>query len=388
MLKLARSIAAKIIGTQTEEERTWVEGWIGQEKSRKVFLDKLSDKEEYIKNENELKKFPPEEAWDNIRKEISLSNASSIKKILPYAAAFLLLVSSVSFLYLMHRNKKDKEQTVILTEIPAGVKGAVLILEDGQSVDVSEGNIFEITATDGTKILKDSIGLGYKIEPKSSSGKNVPDEKVVYNTIQTSKGMEYPLRLADGTKIYINSESRLRFPVSFRARERVVELEGEAFFEVAKDPSHPFIVKSGNLEVRVLGTQFNLKSYSDDKLIVTTLVEGSLMVNSHKLSPGEQLNYSKNTGKIEVKKVSTDIYTAWRNGKFVFRNERLEDIMKNLARWYNFEYRFLDEQAKDLCFGASFDRYDTMNPILEMLFRTELVDIHQAGSIINISTKK
>lgn len=386
LFELAKAIAARIIGIETERDRKSVEEWIEEDGSHNFFLNELTGKEEYLKNENELRKFPSHQAWKEVRNKISFTKSYYIRKILPYAAAFLVLLTSATLLYLSYNNQK-RGGVDSLADIPPGIKGAVLILEDGRSVDVNSGKIFEIRATDGTKIQKDSAGLDYKLDPESLPKRKSSDDKEVYNIIQTSKGMEYPLRLADGTKIYINSESRLKFPVSFRGNERIIELEGEAFFEVAKDPSRPFVVKSGDVEIRVLGTQFNLKSYRDEEFVVTTLVEGSLIVNTRKLNPGEQLLYSRDTGETEVKKVSTDIYTAWKNGKFVFRNERLQDIIKSLARWYDFEYSFLDDKAKDLCFGASFDRYDNMNPILKMLIRTDLVEIKQEGSTIYIYSK-
>ncbi|MDD4639493.1 MAG: FecR domain-containing protein, partial [Bacteroidales bacterium] len=269
LFELAKSIAARIIGIGTESDKKRVEDWIEEDGSHNLFVNELADKKEFLKNEDKLRNFPPHQAWKEAKSKISFTKTYKIRKVLPYAAAILVLLTSATLLYLTYDQKRGEVEN--LADIPPGIKGAVLILEDGRSVDVNSSNIFEIRATDGIRIQKDSAGLDYKPDPESSRKKISTDDKEVYNIIQTSKGMEYPLRLADGTKIYINSGSRLKFPVSFKGKERVVELEGEAFFEVAKDSSRPFVVKSGDVEIRVLGTQFNLKSYSDDEFIVTTL---------------------------------------------------------------------------------------------------------------------
>ena len=179
--------------------------------------------------------------------------------------------------------------------------------------------------------------------------------------------MEYTLTLSDGTRVYLNAESRLKYPVVFRGTERVVELSGEAYFKVSKDALRPFVVKMNGVNVRVLGTSFNVRSYADEGQVVTTLVEGKVKVNDQDI---------------------VEQYVAWQEGTFVFRNERLENIMKTLGRWYGVEFHFIDERAKEIRIGARFGRYDDMQPIVDMIKKTNLVEVLQTNRCLYISEKK
>lgn len=204
--------------------------------------------------------------------------------------------------------------------------------------------------------------------------------------------MEYSLTLSDGTKIYLNAETKLEFPTHFKGKYRSVKLEGEAYFDVSEDTTHPFIVEMNSLKVRVLGTSFNLRSYDSEKQIVTTLVDGKIEVVVGEvvrtIIPGMQVIYRKKEGDIEVREVDVSLYTAWQSGKFVFKNEPLEDVMMYLSKWYGFNYRFVDDRAKGVLIGARLDRYDNMDPIVEILKRTGLVNITQVDNMFYISSAK
>lgn len=216
----------------------------------------------------------------------------------------------------------------------------------------------------------------------------VGEDTLVYNQMETLTGMEYTLTLSDGTRVYLNAESRLKYPVVFRGTERVVELSGEAYFKVSKDALRPFVVKMNGVNVRVLGTSFNVRSYADEGQVVTTLVEGKVKVNDQDIVAGEQAVYSKNDGKTTVRQVEVEQYVAWQEGTFVFRNERLENVMKTLGRWYGVEFHFIDERAKEIRIGARFGRYDDMQPIVDMIKKTNLVEVLQTNRCLYISEKK
>ena len=149
-------------------------------------------------------------------------------------------------------------------------------------------------------------------------------------------------------------------------------------------------MKTGKVDVRVLGTSFNVRSYNNENDVATTLVSGKVVVSdgkaSEEIQPGEQAIYMKETGKMEIKNVDVSLYTAWHGGKFIFKNETLEEMLSYLSRWYGFKYRFIDERAKRLQIGARLDRYDNMNPIVEMLRKTRLVNITQIDSMLYISS--
>ena len=200
------------------------------------------------------------------------------------------------------------------------------------------------------------------------------------------------LVLADGTRIFMNAETQVTFPASFKGCERRIRLSGEAYFEVAKDPMHPFIVETEGAEVRVLGTSFNVRAYEGEQEMVTTLVEGKVAVSDsltkREIHPGEQAVCMLAEGRIDVRQVEVSLYTAWKSGKFIFHNEPLEKIMTYLSHWYCFECRFLDNKAREVRIGASLNRYEDATPILSMLQTTTLVHVTQVDNVIYISSAK
>jgi len=229
--------------------------------------------------------------------------------------------------------------------------------------------IFGATATSKNSIENNSLVYTEKRSP-------LKRKKLVYNELRTPRGGGYNLTLADGSRVWLNAGSSLRFPVSFTDSTRRVYLEGEGYFEVNHN-GKPFIVSSGSMDVRVLGTSFNVLAYPDEQQLVTTLVEGSVRidlggkeseaVSSRILHPDDQAVISIANADIEVSKVNTSQYTSWIEGKLEFHNEDLDKVMKRLARWYDFKYEFENNGAKDFHFSARFDNSENISTILEML---------------------
>jgi ferric-dicitrate binding protein FerR (iron transport regulator) len=280
----------------------------------------------------------------------------------------------------------------------SGITGARLTLGDGRIVHVNQQTALAVTERDGTTILVDSGSMNYHQAPPpraitgragttllvDSGSMNyrqalVAPVAVTYNTISTSTGMEFPVTLSDGTRVYLNAETHLRFPTHFTGGTREIELAGEAFFEVASDSTRPFIVHAGGVATRVLGTSFNLRAYPGERTVAATLVEGKLLLARGKrqwpLAPGTQARYDKAGGRCEVRAVDPDLYTSWRSGRFIFRNERLEDVLGYLARWYGFEYEFADDDARDVLIGAHLNRYSDMDPIIRIIEETRLARV-------------
>ena len=379
--RIAEIMAAFFTGSQTEQDERDFEEWTKESDRHRAFVDRLLNPEEYEENRRALDKFQVEEAWSKMDKKIGdtkVRKLPSWKWGVRYAAVVLVLLSAG--VYYWWNSEEVREEVPVLYQIAAGTTGARLTLGDGSVVDVLKDRAVELKEVDGTKIVTDSIGIDYSTQ----------ETVEVMNTVQTLTGMEYMLTLSDGTRVFLNAETKLKFPTKFRKEERVVVLEGEAYFEVRKDATHPFIVKANDVDVKVLGTSFNLRSYSDENSIATTLVSGKVAVyageNSEEIVPGEQAVYMKETGKMEVKPIDVTLYTAWHTGKFIFRNETLEEMMSYLSRWYGVKYRFIDEGAKKLQIGARLDRYNNMNPIIEMLKKTGLVNITQVDNMLYISS--
>ena len=186
---------------------------------------------------------------------------------------------------------------------------------------------------DGSKrIVNDPGGLNYQVEDTSTCA------ETTYNEITVPRGGEYKVTLSDGTRIWVNSESYIRFPVVFQGDERRIWVAGEVFLEVAKDAERPFIVNTEKLDVKVLGTRFNVRAYPDEKCVQTTLVEGCVQVDNSRgevavLHPSEQLVYDVRDGNHEVREVDTELYVSWKDGVYVFVSQRLEDIMSLISKW-------------------------------------------------------
>ena len=380
--RIASKIAALWLGIATEEEKREVEAWKNERVGRSELVENLLGQKDMVENDKELKRFPVWEAWRQAEKRLGRPRKGLrlLVECCKYAAVLAILAGGGYFLF-RERPLEVKVTKVGMPVFHSGTKGARLILGDGKVVEITKDNRFQLAETDGTIIRKDSAGIVYN--PVTSAG-----DSLVYNKMETLTGMEYTLALSDGSLVYLNAETSVKYPVVFAENERMVELDGEAYFEVAKDASRPFIVRMNGVDVKVTGTSFNARAYRNEGKVVTTLIEGRVEVNGKAIVPGEQARYEVGNGDLEVAKVDVEHFVAWKEGYFVFRNERLEDVMRTLARWYKVEYHFMDEASKDVRIGARFGRYNDMTPIIEMLRETELVDVLQTNCSLYISKRK
>jgi transmembrane sensor len=317
----------------------------------------------------------PPEVTDEWAKEVfqKLSTKQSgarVFKIWPLSIAASIILTIGIFLYFhkspSHRSFADKPQTII-----PGSNNAFIILANGGIINLSRsknGIVFkgrQIKYNDGSNVSGPNINLGY-------------------HSIITPKGGQYQLRLADGTRVWLNADTRLKFPSSFKGLlNRIVELSGEAYFEVAKDKVHPFIVQAKSQELRVLGTHFNISAYSDEKAIKSTLLEGSIKINGKvTLKPGEE---AENEGtSIYVKRVDTDIAVAWKNGEFMFRKETLESILQKVSRWYNVEIVYDDNSLRYEIFNGEISKFSDISRVLNTLQLTNKVNFKVEGRRIMV----
>ena len=198
-------------------------------------------------------------------------------------------------------------------------------------------------------------------------------QDIVYNKLSVPKGGEYRIELEDGTKVWINSASRLRYPVVFSGDTREVYLEGEAYFEVRRDSSRPFIVHAGDQRVTVLGTSFGMTCYANEVNDYTTLVSGKVKVELQQgkqafvLKPGTQVEYNKESGMVRERRVDVAEFVAWKEGKYVFKQKR---ILSTLSRWYDFEVFYQNSEMKEVLFSGELRRFDDFNYLLQLIERT------------------
>ncbi|PWK77046.1 FecR family protein [Mucilaginibacter oryzae] len=278
------------------------------------------------------------------------------------AAATIILAISI-FLFLFNRPQKANQQFAThITPITPGKNGARLILSNGRTIVLNAADKGPLAADGGSTVSKADEGQLKYVENDKHGNANTS------NTLITSRGEQYRLLLPDGTKVYLNAGSSLKYPTSFSgAEKRAVELKGEGYFEVAKDAHHPFIVSSAGQEVEVLGTHFDISSYPDDAKALTTLLEGSVRINDKLLKPGQQAVVTAH----QLKIFDTDAQSAiaWTKGRFHFNGENITGIMRCISRWYNIEVTFKgDMRGKD--FAGGFSRYDDVSTILDLLAST------------------
>ncbi len=244
------------------------------------------------------------------------------------------------------------------------VERAVLTLDDGSTVVLDTAREGILASQANINIVKLADGqIGYSQAGKETS-------KILYNTISTPRGGEYSIILPDNSKVWLNAESSIRFPVSFTGTERKVEITGEVYFEVARDINKPFRVSTGNITVEVLGTSFNIRAYSDETTVTTTLVEGSVEIatagTSRSLVPGQQAR-SDNSGVLAVEDgVDVDEIIAWKNGIFLFNSENIEEIMKQIGRWYDVKVVF-EGEITDETFSGIVSRNGKVSAVLQLM---------------------
>lgn len=250
------------------------------------------------------------------------------------AAVLILLLAGLWWMrYSLDRDAaKEKENMAIITNLQPGHTGAVLHLDDGRAILLDSTTSGRIASESGVEILKDASGIQYKGAASQQA----------YNTISTQRGRIWFLALPDGTKVWLNAASSIRFPLRFKGPERLVELTGEAYFEVRHNAKMPFKVKVDNQIVEDLGTRFNINAYGDHQNVLTTLVEGSLRIHSKELNcvlvPGQQARVGKDNIICEVSRMET--VTSWKDGYFDFYDAGLKDMLQQISRWYNFEVSY------------------------------------------------
>lgn len=307
---------------------------------------------------------------------------SSIERIA--AAAAIILIAGAGLFFYTSKQKQDvKIIRIYASEIKPGSNKAILTLADGKKIVLASAADGELSRQAGVQITKTKDGALNYVAVAEETGHS---EKPKYNTIEIPKGGQYQLSLPDGTKIWLNAASSLTYPISFNpSKERRVELIGEAYFEVANDKHHPFIVKTRNQEVEVLGTHFNVNSYTDEASVKTTLLEGSVRISSDGkqklLKPGEQSSLSGNT--ISLTKVDVNEIVAWKDGHFEFVNADIQTIMRQISRWYDVDVQF-EGPVTDETFTGRISRFKNINQVLKMIEGSKSIHLTIKGRRIMV----
>jgi ferric-dicitrate binding protein FerR (iron transport regulator) len=355
-------------GTLSAEEEALFEGW---------YL-KLTAEEQVSISEKHLAQ-KKRAIWKNL--QVNNGTTKMVKfRVSTQIAAAAIVILAVGILYFYQKDTTKQTVTRIAkNDIRPGGSKAYLTLANGKTIVLNTTANGQIANQAGTSVTKTAGGqLVYTI-----TGKSTTSNPAELNTITTPRGGQWQVLLPDGTKVWLNAASSLTYPVSFTAlKNRRVELTGEAYFEVAKDKTHPFIVHTIKQDVEVLGTHFNINAYADEQYTKTTLLEGSVHVkpatasaineaNSlawQALKPGQQSVLSN--GDIKITAANTEAAIAWKNTMFYFEDDNLENIMKRVARWYDVNIIYHNNQVKHELFSGRISRAQNVSEVLKMLTLT------------------
>lgn len=386
--RIARLIAVELAEGLSAQEQEELDSWKNQTIDNQKLYDQIRNSSNYQSWYQSYQKIQMRDGWEKINHIIRIKK---LMQILRYAAAVLfpvLVLAGGIYFYTIYQIKQS-QQISQLNEIKPGTTKAVLTLSNGESVLLGASGKDLIKEDDGTLIQRTTDKLDY--EKKADRKK----DKLIFNTIRTPQGGEYNLVLADGTEVFLNSLSQFKYPVQFVGANREVELIGEAYFIVAKDPKKPFLVKTNGVEIAVAGTSFNINAYEETGKVVTTLVEGKINlkfnnqnIGTYTLSPDEQAVFTASSVSVKVRKVDVSLFTEWRNGRMIFHDNRLEDIMNTLIRWYSIEVFYLDPKVKDIKFSGNLNRYEDISSILDIIQATGKVNIKINKNAILFSMKK
>ncbi len=364
-------------GSASDEELLALQRWLEESGEHFSLFDRY--RQNWLEA-GSTQRYKVADAWQKV--ENRLFHRIPSKRVLLWTriagyAALVILMISVGYAILLHN--QDQEY-VAEGNIEPGGKRAILVLSSNEEVVLGD-ETEETLLAGNTTVKKEGNTLVY-------GEKQMKETAEEYNRLITPRGGEYTVVLADGTKVWLNAESELHYPVHFSEQVREVHLKGEAYFSVSKQADKPFVVCVGDSRITVLGTEFNVRNYQDEE-IAATLVKGAVRIHDAgrecDLKPGQQAVIEKDG--IRVWEVDTDLYTAWKDGYFIYREKTLEDIMKELSRWYDFTYDCQSEELRRMTLTAKLRKFDRVEDIFDILKRTGRSDFAIQGKNVTVLAK-
>lgn len=385
--EIARLILRRISGTIGEEEAKLLDDWRNADPVNEATYRRLLDSTFLEREWRRMKSVDVARPLADMQAKIRRGNTRRLVNVWKYAgiaAAVVIgfIVGGVVFfrhdpqLPLTVEGTGERETALYASQIHPGETKATLTTDDGQVINLGA----------------DAAGNEKAMKKRREREKPVGVPRL--NHLATPRGGEFEITLEDGTKVWLNAESQLSYPDTFRSDERRVILKGVAYFRVARNEEKPFYVESDGQLVRVYGTEFNIRTYEEDAAVYTTLISGSVALQAAGklnaelfLTPGRQAVFDKKEASAFVRTVDTEVVTGWRRGLFVFEEQNLGQIMAALARWYNFDYEFTDNVLSETVFMGSVPRYGDFNEVLEILEKSGGVKFRMNGKTVTVSAR-
>lgn len=349
-------------GELSKEEEKGIEQVLSEVEGMNTLVGELKDKNRIEHEMHVIARFDTERALGKVK------NRKQVKRrgILPWiAAASVVVIAGVSAWILLSQ-EPDVHNLPVAEKFEPGK--AVVTLEMASGLKYRLDTLSSVVRNNRVNVAFDNNDGVLKIKEQDSLADGTTKE-IGYNTINVPYGGTYTVELCDGTKVYLNSGTTLEFPSRFDGKVRSVILKGEAYFDVARNVSKPFVVEVDEMKVKVLGTSFNVKSYVDEPGVYTTLVEGSVAIlrdgqPEKKIKPGEQAYYNKGVGTLSIAEVDVNEFTSWKDGLFYFKDIALEEILRIVSRWYDLEVFYMNQGAKSVIYSGKLPMYSSVEDVL------------------------
>lgn len=380
MDRISQLLYKKITGTLTPEENSELETWAAGTPERKKLLDRMADSEAICRKYQRRNLVDTDAPCDDMQRRIAaIARPRILRRRAIAAAASVAVLIMASAVYFM----SSRHDSIDISSELADATEEIRHGESKATLSTSTGNTVALNSHDS------GAGMSELLTPDNDNS-NIEEL-----CLDVPRGGEFKIVLEDSTEVWLNSESQLRYPEVFASNERRVQVSGEVYFKVKPDHNRPFYVESAGQVIRVYGTSFNIKSYGDENMTYTTLETGSVSLSPISgeggelfLSPGHQACLNRESNNIDMKVVDTEVITSWRHGKFVFEEQPLENIMRDLSRWYNFEYEFTDPEIAEYVFMGSIPRYADFHTATVILEKSGDLSIVTEGSKVTVSKRR
>lgn len=360
--EFAKELLRYTRGEFSKEEEKGIEQVLLEVKGMNTLVEELKDKDRIEYEMHIIAKFNTEKALSKLKNRKQVKRRGILSWI---AAASVVVIAGVSAWILLSQ-EPDVDNLSVTEKFEPGK--AIVTLEMASGLKYRLDTLSSVVRNNRVNVAFDNNDGVLKIKEQDSLADGATKE-IGYNTVNVPYGGTYTVELCDGTKVYLNSGTTLEFPSRFDGKVRSVILKGEAYFDVARNVSKPFVVEVDEMKVKVLGTSFNVKSYVDEPGVYTTLVEGSVAIlrdgqPKKKIKPGEQAYYNKGVGTLSIAEVDVKEFTSWKDGVFYFKDIALEEILRIVSRWYDLEVFYMNQGAKSVIYSGKLPMYSSVEDVL------------------------
>ena len=360
--EFAKELLRYTRGELSKEEEKGIEQVLLEVKGMNTLVEELKDKNRIEHEMHIIAKFNTERALSKLKNRKQVKRRGILSWI---AAASVVVIGGVSAWILLSQ-EPDVDNLSVTEKFESGK--AIVTLEMASGLKYRLDTLSSVVRNNRVNVAFDNNDGVLKIKEQDSLADGATKE-IGYNTVNVPYGGTYTVELCDGTKVYLNSGTTLEFPSRFDGKVRSVILKGEAYFDVARNVSKPFVVEVDEMKVKVLGTSFNVKSYVDEPGVYTTLVEGSVAIlrdgqPEKKIKPGEQAYYNKGVGTLSIAEVDVNEFTSWKDGVFYFKDIALEEILRIVSRWYDLEVFYMNQGAKSVIYSGKLPMYSSVEDVL------------------------